>query len=160
MDSNYRLHHVPGTSLQYQYDRNSPRRTDSVGELCSTGIIWIFPSKGSRINFTKEGILRTAFLGCMRMTLYSEPGNGRSCSNAPPTNMMRPEPSSKDAMCIVAEFEIFSVHRTNKSARLADIPTHLDRSMSSNPTHTQRVATASFVPRQGNTNRRAENKEE
>ena len=36
-------------------------------------------------------------------------------------------PSSKDARCTVAEFAIFSVHRTNQSARLADIPLHLER---------------------------------
>ena len=44
--------------------------------------------------------------------------------------------SSKNARCTVAEFAIFSVHRTNQSARLADIPMHLERSMSSKPTQT------------------------
>ena len=86
---------------------------------------------------TYGGILRTALRGCIVVNLYNGPRNGRSCSSAPTTNMMRPRPSSNAAICIVLTVATCVVHLTSHSARLCDSPRLYDQSKISNPTQTR-----------------------
>ena len=59
----------------------------------------------------------------------------------------------------VSNSAIFCVQRTNHSARLADMPTHLERKRSSNPHPDKYITTGCLVPGQRNSKDRTENEE-